>query len=156
MGIVWKSIDEQIREAMTCEVILQFHARSEHYTLWWKATPSSLIMEVAFNGCISSHQPQYAAINLLQKPTPHIEHFRHDLMVVVEATKNEARFWKPCFRASLSLISNIFLAVIRLVSIGQIDDLLRVKRALIFRDDASVRDDVIYTLPPLSPGNRDN
>ena len=105
----------------------QRHTLRKNQALCTNASCRSFVFQIALNRWAFRNKPQYTAIHLLEDPHPNIINIRCDLVIGIEATKDEALLWQSYFRTRKPFIRYGALTVSRLETIWQIDNLFRIE-----------------------------
>jgi hypothetical protein len=75
-------------------------------------------------GLVADDEPENAAIDRVQEPSPDFEHRRFDLVVVVETTKHKAAFGQAELATRWLRRRDGAPGIVRLVAVGQSHDVL--------------------------------
>ena len=144
MGIVRQGIEKQIGASVPRQVVCDRHTARKHDTRGVETARRGLPAQVGLGFRIVLQQPEHAVGHPPEDSHPAIEHRRHDLVVVVEAAKDESILRQSQHRPVEDGFGDAPLAVIGLIAIRQINHLLLVAGPVSFRNHPPVRDDIVH------------
>src|SRR6266849_6336095 len=128
------------------------HSRRENQPAWIDASVSRLFSQVPPRQGVVLQDPQYASRHVLEKAHPDIEHRRQDLVAVVEAAKDEAFFGQTDLGPGRRAFGELSPGIVCLIGLGQMDNLLRVERLVLLRENELVPKDIVIHARSQGPG----
>src|SRR5579862_1406132 len=84
----------------------------------------------------------------MEQTHPDIKHARYDFVMIIKRAEHKPGFRQPRLPPRLRSLADRPPAIVRLVTVRQVNNFLCVKAALAFRDDNPIREDVIDVIQP--------
>lgn len=157
VGIAWERVQEQIRQPMPTEMLTQGLTRREDQPCGFNAVPHGLVLQSRPDTVVGFVQPEHAVGDGTQDSHPRGENRRSDLVSIVEATEYEPARGKagrhPGARpVSAHWCDQTQAGSVRLIAVGQGDDLLGVEGRMLRRRHDRIAHDVVDECGPHAGG----